>query len=111
VRLSVGETKSILTSGPFTLTARCRLIDPTVDRVEIEILARSDESGWVMGAGTPHPAGVDQFMHTFFASDEQWQATGSVKLITPSGVQVTTETTLGVHTFGSDCAVAAMVIG
>lgn len=111
VRLSIGETKPVLTAGPFTLSAACSDIGSGTNRVVISV--RSSEAGWILRGGDPRAANTDFVMHSYarFGNQPEWQPDGEVNLIAPSGAQVTTVTSEGVKTFGADCAVAAMTIG
>lgn len=110
VRLSVGETKPILRHAPFTLTAECGTVDASGTRVNVHV--RSDEAGWIRRQGAPLPADTDfDLFPDLVSKQEDWHAGGDVNLIAPSGAHVTTVTSEGVNTLGSDCAVAAMIIG
>jgi hypothetical protein len=109
VRLSLGETKTVLVAEPFTLTATCDSAGASGTRNRLFV--RSDEAGWVVRGGTPRPANIDFDLPTFISTHAEWGAGGDNNLIAPSGAQFTMVHSLGVNTFGSDCVVAVMLFG
>ena len=109
VRLAVGETKTVLQNGPFTITGRCE--DLSSGRFHAILEFRSSEAGTVFdGVDAPLPANTAMPILGADGTAEAWDQTFA-HIVAPSGATWGLFASAGVHTFGSDCAVAATASG
>ena len=107
VRLSTGETKTVLQKGPFTLTARCA--DLGASGLQATTTFQSSEADTVFGSVTL-AANASQAYISSSGTGESWNW-GPVHIAAPSGATWALFVSAGVHTFTSDCAVAATASG
>ena len=109
VRLSVGETKTVVQKGPFTITASCA--DLGSSRFLATVDFRSSEAGTAYD-GVDAPLQANAPMSILSAADTAESRDQTfAHIVAPSGATWGLFASAGVHTFGSDCAAAATASG
>jgi hypothetical protein len=109
VRLSVGETKTIIQRGPFTVTASC--VDLGSNSFEVSSSFQSSEGGTTYdGVDTPLSANTP-FRMLHIAGTQETNEGTFAHIVAPSGTIWVLFATVYAHAFGSDCAEAATGIG
>jgi hypothetical protein len=106
VKLSVGQSKTIWSYGPFTITGTCT--DNGGGDFSITLSAASTEANSALYGteGTSNPS-VDSASGTSFASDFNT----NIDFAAPSGAALDVVVHIGVHSLGADCWVAGFGIG
>jgi hypothetical protein len=106
VKLSVGESKTIWSYGPFTITGTCT--DLGGGNFDLTLSAASTEANSALYGieGTTNPD-VDAIASTSFAEDNNT----NFDFAAPSGAALDLVVHFGVHGLGADCWVSGFGIG
>jgi hypothetical protein len=109
VRLSVGETKTVVQRGPFAITATCS--DLGSNRFLVDTYFRSSEMGTAYDGVDPPLAADTPFQILGVAGTGETRDQTFSHIVAPSGATWALFASAGVHTFGSDCMAAATASG
>ena len=110
VGLMAGQSQTLFTAGPFTLSGRCTADPSGGFRTVVDVT--SSVGGWVTtGAATPNPAGVPVQIDDDSASVSQFVPGPSVVLAAPGSSVSLADITLGENVLGFDCVIDAVAIG
>jgi hypothetical protein len=113
IRLEPGDSQTILTNGPFTLTASCK-IDSTSGQTLSQIVADSSvpDSQWTAGNGGSGPIPPQRgIVGADGLADEQEMSSATFVLAAPDGTTVTGFAAAGIHGLGSTCYALATGLG
>jgi hypothetical protein len=109
VRLAAGETETVIQRGPFSVTATCTEVGPS--RFEVRAHFRSSEAGTAYDGIDAPLAANTPFQMLLLADTGEVREWTIAHIVAPSGVTWSLLASVGVHTFGSDCAAAATATG
>lgn len=113
VKLSVGDTKTILSSDPFSFDASC--VGGPSGSAKLELYAKTTEAGAIEAdnvihaSGTPLEPGapVEVANVSFEAGQMFTPGVGRVALAAPSGATLNVGAyNVGIHVLGADCVIS-----
>ena len=109
IHLSTGETKTVLSRGPFTFSADC--VDLGSSEFSINFRVTSSEDHWSTGGDATRPAGQIQGLGGFSSKREDLSGSSPVTLLTPTIGPISVQHIIGVHVYGSDCVAGVVTVG
>jgi hypothetical protein len=108
VKMSVGDTVTVLEKDPFTFTASCTG-DPNGSATVIESVSSSED--WTDSALKPHSAGEQIPYFTSSNANSLAFFVPAVAVAASGAAVVTGVTEMGVHAFGADCVIYQYLVG
>lgn len=112
-RASTGETKTVLKKSPFTVTMTCA--QKPGNAVNVLLTAHSDRGSSVVAVAghtlPPFGGGTKRDFQSITLPKAVWLSGQPFTLTAPSGQSVAGILSLGVKSFGSDCAAGVVAVG